>query len=169
MTDAGQVRAPVGVPVGVIVGELRRRELTLACAESLTAGLLTARIADVPGASAVLRGGVVAYATGLKAELLGVSAELLAAQGAVSAATAAAMAAGVRTRLGADVGLALTGVAGPEPQEGHPPGIVYVALDAPALGGPAGRALQLAGGRADVRRAAVDGSLDLLASVLRLG
>lgn len=102
---------------------------TIAAAESLTGGALTARIVDVPGASAVLRGGVVAYATELKALLLGVDLELLARRGAVDPDVALAMAAGVRSLLGADVGVATTGVAGPTAQDGVSPGTVFVAVD----------------------------------------
>ena len=85
-----------------------------------------------PGASAVLRGGVVAYATDLKTELLGVPADLLAERGAVDADVARAMAVGVRDRLGADWGLATTGVAGPGAQDGTPPGTFHVAVAGPA-------------------------------------
>jgi PncC family amidohydrolase len=111
-----------------LVDLMTRRGLTLAVAESLTGGLLAAAITDVPGASRVLRGGVVAYATDLKHLLLGVDGELLAAAGPVDPAVAAAMAAGARERLGADLALATTGVAGPDPQDGHPPGTVWVGL-----------------------------------------
>ena len=104
---------------------------TVAVAESLTAGLVCARIADVPGASAVLRGGVVTYATDVKTLLLGVDAHLLRRRGAVDPDVALAMAAGVRERLGADVGLATTGVAGPDPQDGVAPGAVFVAVSHP--------------------------------------
>lgn len=104
---------------------------TVAVAESLTGGAVTEAIVAVPGASACLRGGVVAYATDLKAELLGVDPRLLARLGPVHAEVAMAMAAGVRARLGADYGLATTGVAGPEPQGGHQPGTVHVAVLGP--------------------------------------
>jgi nicotinamide-nucleotide amidase len=110
----------------LVIDALKERGLTLAVAESLTGGLLTATLVDVPGASAVLRGGVVAYATELKAQLLGVSAELLAASGPIDGEVARQMADGVRTRLGADVGIATTGVAGPDAQDGHPPGEVWL-------------------------------------------
>nr|WP_218887785.1 CinA family protein [Cellulomonas oligotrophica] len=144
---------------------LAARGLTLAVAESLTGGLVTAALVDVPGASRVLRGGVVAYATDLKHALLGVDADLLARRGAVDAQVAAAMAAGVRDRLGADVGLATTGVAGPDPQDGHPAGTVHVAVHAP--GAARGRELALPGGRDAVRRATVDAVLGLALEALR--
>lgn len=107
------------------------RGWTLAVAESLTGGLVSARLVAVPGASAVLRGGVVAYATDLKESVLGVDAALLAERGAVDPAVARQMAQGVARVLGADVGLATTGVAGPDPQDGKAPGLVYVAVATP--------------------------------------
>lgn len=106
---------------------------TLAVAESLTGGAVAAAIVDVPGASQVLRGSVVAYATDLKAELLGVPAELLTAHGAVHPDVAIAMAQGVRARLQAAWGLATTGVAGPAPQDGRPPGEYHVAVVGPRV------------------------------------
>lgn len=142
-----------------VVAALRVRELTVASAESLTGGLVGAALTSVSGASAVYRGGIVAYATDLKHTLLGVDAADLARDGAVAASTAAAMAAGVRDRTGADVGLATTGVAGPSPQEGHRPGTVHIAL-ADAAGGTV-RELALTGDREQIRAATV-------AAVLRL-
>ena len=100
-------------------------------AESLTGGLVTAALVAVPGASRVLRGGIVAYATDLKAGLLGVDADLLAERGAVDEAVAAQMAAGIRVATDTDVGLATTGVAGPDPQDGQEPGVVFVAVSTP--------------------------------------
>lgn len=136
-----------------LVRELRVRGESVAAAESLTAGLFCATVAEVPGASAVLRGGVVVYATDLKSVLAGVPAELLAAHGPVSTETAAALAAGVRERCTATWGIGLTGVAGPDPVDGHAPGRVY-------LGVSDGRRtevtlLDLPGDRAAIRRAAV--------------
>lgn len=103
--------------------------LTLAVAESCTAGLLAGRIADQPGCSSWFRGGVVAYHNDLKQQLLGVAPELMLQHGAVSEAVARAMATGVRRVCGADLGLAVTGVAGPDggtPEK--PVGTVYLAL-----------------------------------------
>ncbi|OLE23270.1 MAG: competence protein [Catenulispora sp. 13_1_20CM_3_70_7] len=100
---------------------------TLAVAESLTGGLVAASVTAVPGASAVFRGSVTAYATGAKSSILGVDAGLLARAGAVDAEVARQMAAGVRRLFGADIGLATTGVAGPTEQDGKPVGLVYVA------------------------------------------
>ena len=102
--------------------------VTIACAESLTAGLLSATVATVPGASAVLRGGVVVYATELKASLGGVPHKVLDADGAVAPTTARYLAAHIREACRATLGVALTGVAGPEPQEGKPVGQVFVGI-----------------------------------------
>lgn len=110
---------------------LAERSATVATAESLTGGLLGARLTDMPGSSATYRGGVVAYATDLKAGLLDVPRDLLAAHGAVHADVAAAMAAGVRERLGATYGLAVTGVAGPDRQDGHSVGTVHLSVAGP--------------------------------------
>jgi nicotinamide-nucleotide amidase len=101
---------------------------TVAVAESLTAGLVIEHFGRRPGVSAVLRGGVVAYASDLKTALLGVPAETMTKNGVVSAETAVAMASGVRRRCGSDWGIATTGVAGPDRQEAKPPGTVYVAV-----------------------------------------
>lgn len=110
---------------------LTERRATVAVAESLTGGLIGAELTLMPGSSATYAGGVVSYATRLKQELLGVPGELLAAHGAVHPEVAAAMAIGVRDRLGASYGLAATGVAGPEPQDGRQVGTVFVAVAGP--------------------------------------
>lgn len=153
-----------------IVAELARRGERIAVAESLTGGLLTAALVDVPGASAVVTGGIVAYATPMKAQLLGVDGALLAERGAVDAEVARQLAAGARERLAlegrpADRALATTGVAGPDPQDGHPPGMVWVGY-ADAAGASA-EPLQLSGDRDAIRRAAVSAALSVLAT--RLG
>jgi PncC family amidohydrolase len=111
-----------------VVDSLRARRLTAATAESLTGGLVSATLVSVPGASDVLRGAVVAYATDLKADLGGVPDAVLERDGAVAHTTAMAMAMGVRGRCRADLGVATTGVAGPDPQEGHPAGTMHVAV-----------------------------------------
>ncbi|WP_432488535.1 CinA family protein [Kineococcus sp. SYSU DK018] len=160
------VQGPPGCAARVVAA-LRSAGLTVATAESLTGGLVCAALVDVPGASAVVRGAVVAYATELKASVLGVDAGLLARTGPVDAEVARHMARGARTHLGADVGLATTGVAGPGPADGHAAGTVFVAVAADAVpGGAAARRLALAGERAAVRRAAVDAVLTDLADVL---
>ena len=147
-----------------VVARLTELGQSVACAESLTGGLVTARLVDTPGASVVVRGGVVTYATDLKASVLGVDARLLAARGAVDGDVASQMALGVRRVLGADWGLATTGVAGPDPEDGMPVGTVFV-----AVAGPDGMGVerhQLQGDRAAIRRAAVDAVLDLFARTL---
>ncbi|MBN0046414.1 CinA family protein [Streptomyces actuosus] len=155
-------------PAADVVRLLSVRGETVAVAESLTGGLVAAEITAVPGASRVFRGSVTAYATALKHELLGVDAGLLAARGAVDAQVAAEMAAGVRTALGADWGVATTGVAGPEPQDGQPVGTVFVAVDGPfppdsgSAGGGKVQPLRLNGDRAEIRMESVRSVLALL-------
>ncbi|MGY1841899.1 CinA family protein [Modestobacter sp. SYSU DS0875] len=116
-----------GVAARLHAALLARGE-TVAAAESLTAGLFCATLAAVPGASGTLRGGAVVYATDLKTTLAGVPADLLATAGPVSEATAAALAEGIRERCAATWGVGLTGVAGPDPVDGHGPGRVYVGI-----------------------------------------
>jgi nicotinamide-nucleotide amidase len=111
---------------------LRERGLTLATAESCTGGLVSARLTDVPGSSAVFVGGIVAYADEVKAAHLGVPEEVLREHGAVSAQSAAAMARGARERLGADVAVSVTGVAGPDGgTEEKPVGLVFLHASGP--------------------------------------
>lgn len=109
-----------------VIERCRQEGLTLATAESLTAGLCAASLASVPGASNVLRGGLVVYATDLKHSLADVNAELLSQQGPIDPDVAELLASGAAQRCTADVGIGLTGVAGPDPQDGHPVGEVYV-------------------------------------------
>ncbi|WP_421741895.1 CinA family protein [Cellulomonas sp.] len=142
-----------------LLAALGARGWSLGVAESLTGGLVSSALVDVPGASTVLRGAVVAYATDLKGTLLDVDPALLAARGAVDPDVARAMAVGACRRLGTDVGLATTGVAGPDPQDGHPPGTVHVAVATPE--GTRVRSLQLVGSRAAVRAQTVDAVLAL--------
>jgi nicotinamide-nucleotide amidase len=114
-----------------VVGRLLRGAgKTIACAESLTGGSLSARLARAPGASDYLVGSAVCYDVGAKRSLLGVSAETIAGPGIVSRECAAEMAAGARKLFGADIVVSLTGAAGPEPHDGAPPGTVWVGLDA---------------------------------------
>ncbi|NKY88425.1 CinA family protein [Nocardia veterana] len=136
-----------------LVGMLTRRGQTVATAESLTAGLLAATLAGVPGASLVLRGGLVVYATDLKHRLAGVSEDTLAADGPVAAGTAEQLAVGARTTCAADWGIGLTGVAGPDPQGECPVGTVFLGLSGP--GGTEVMRLHLAGDRWTIRMSAV--------------
>jgi nicotinamide-nucleotide amidase len=143
-----------------VVESLTERGETVATAESLTGGGVAREITTVPGSSAVLRGGVVAYAADLKVSLLGVPADLLVDPGVVSAEVAARMAIGVRAVTGADWGLATTGVAGPDAVGAHPPGEVYVAVAGPT--GTVTRRLDVPGERARVRLMSAAHALNLL-------
>lgn len=145
---------------------LRERGETVACAESLTGGLVCAALVDVPGASDVVVGGVVSYATRVKRDLLEVDAGLLAQRGTVDAGTAEQMADGVRRLLEADWGVSTTGVAGPGPSEGKPAGTVFVGLDGPGHRQES-EPVHLSGDRDAVRRGAVGAALSHL--VARLG
>jgi nicotinamide-nucleotide amidase len=146
-------------PLERLVELVESRGATLATAESLTGGMVGATLTDVPGISAIYRGGVIVYATELKATLAGVPADLLADVGPVHPDTAAALAAGVRERLGATYGLATTGVAGPDPQAGIEAGTVYVAVAGPSA--VRVRKLALSGDREDVRLGSVQAVLEL--------
>jgi nicotinamide-nucleotide amidase len=156
----------------LVVHTLKRSGFTIAVAESLTGGLLTAALTSVPGASAVVVGGVVAYNTELKRLILGVDATLLAREGAVHADVAAQMAANVRGALAvggrpADVGIATTGVAGPEPQDGKAVGTVFVGFafhDDIIV-----TELHLSGDRASIRKTVVSESLLQLLAILHSG
>ncbi|MEV4287454.1 nicotinamide-nucleotide amidohydrolase family protein [Nonomuraea bangladeshensis] len=145
---------------------LERQGATLAVAESLTGGLIGATVTAVPGASRVFRGGVISYATELKRDLLGVPGELLEREGAVHPEVAAAMARGVARVCAASYGMAVTGVAGPEPQDGRPVGTVFVAVAGPG-GQVWGRELRLEGSRERIRVETVHEVVDLLSSVLQ--
>ena len=138
---------------------------TVAVAESLTGGLLTAALTDPAGASAVVRGGLVVYATDLKSALAGVDAQLLAERGAVDPDVAIALARGARERLGATFGVGVTGVAGPDPQDGKDVGTVFGAVAGPR--GTASQAWLLTGSRGEIRAAAVARCLHLLAGECR--
>lgn len=140
-----------------LVAALAERGETVASAESLTAGLFAATIADVPGASAVLRGGLIVYATDLKASLAGVPSDELERNGPVHPDTARALADGARSRCGADWGVGLTGVAGPSEQDGVPVGTVHLGFSGPL--GTSVTTLRFDGDRARVRRGAVEDAL----------
>ncbi|CAA9405288.1 MAG: C-terminal domain of CinA type S [uncultured Propionibacteriaceae bacterium] len=150
-----------------VLAALRQRGQTLATAESLTGGLIGQLLTEVPGASHSYLGGVITYATQLKADLAGVDPETLARYGPVAAITAEQMAAGVAQRCGAHWGLAVTGVAGPEPQDGHPVGQVFLAVAQPG-NSPAPQVveLQLSGERTQIRRQTAEQALLLLAQEL---
>lgn len=154
-----------------VISAAARRGATLGTAESLTGGLLCAALTAVPGASAVLVGGIVAYDLRLKATLLEVPAQILQSEGAVSPACARAMAAGACRVLGVQWGLATTGVAGPEPSEGKPVGTVHVAVHGTADGEEvrAHRAFSLCGTREQVRSATVVRALELLIDTWEAG
>jgi nicotinamide-nucleotide amidase len=146
-----------------VVATLLERGLTVATGESLTAGLVAATLAEVPGCSAVLRGGVVAYQADVKRQLLDVSDEELGA-GLVSQQVAEAMARGAARRLGADIGIGTTGVAGPDPHDGEPVGSVWIAVVTPS--GPVSRHLALTGDRAGIRRQSVEACWGLVLDAL---
>jgi len=130
----GDLASTVGVSasqVADLLGDLAAAGLTVATAESLTGGLLAALLTEIPGSSAVVRGGLVVYATDLKVRLAGVDPQLLAERGPVDPLVAAALADGARKRCGASIGVGLTGVAGPDPQDGVPVGTWYCAVAGP--------------------------------------
>ena len=157
-TDAGPALARR------VLESLARRGETLATAESLTGGLLSARLTDVPGASRSFVGGIVSYATRVKVSALDVPADLVEQHGVISEECATAMVHGVRTRLGSTWGIATTGVAGPDAQEGRPVGTVWVAVAGP--GHVVTRELALDGDRWAIRRASCDAALSVLDGIL---
>ena len=154
-----------GALAAQVISMLATAGQTVAAAESLTGGLVAAALTSVAGASVVVRGGVVSYATDLKASLLGVPRAMLAEHGAVYPGVAAAMANGVRQRLGATFGVATTGVAGPDPADGQPVGTVHIAVS--AQDDTVVRTLALDGNRDQIRRLTVERSLALLLGRLR--
>jgi nicotinamide-nucleotide amidase len=145
-----------------VLTELTARGATLATAESLTGGLIGELLTSVPGASAAYLGGVISYATRLKATLAGVAETTLAEVGPVAERTAVEMATGIATRCAADWGLAVTGVAGPDAQDGHPVGQVFVAAACRADGTTSVRQLSLSGDRAAIRWQTAEQALALL-------
>jgi nicotinamide-nucleotide amidase len=160
-------RNPLAEAVGVdadglteLIGVLKEKGETVATAESLTGGLVAALLTSVPGSSAVVRGGLVVYATALKHQLAGVDDVLLAEQGPVHPDVAAQLADGARAVCGATWGIGLTGVAGPDPQDGIEPGVVHVGVSGPDKAEV--RTIGYDGNRHQVRAAAVQTALDLL-------
>jgi nicotinamide-nucleotide amidase len=164
-----EVRARLGAHVFTIDDEelevavgrlLRSSGRTLACAESLTGGSVGARITSVPGTSDVFLGSAVVYTENAKRDLLGVSRETIDGPGVVSEACAREMAAGARRVFGADIGLSLTGAAGPQGHAGADPGTVWVALDTDEI--QHARGFTVPGERERVRRWAEQAGLDLV-------
>ncbi len=152
------------LPASRLVARLVELGWTVGVAESLTGGLVAAALVDVPGASAVLRGAIVAYATDVKHSLLGVSAALLDAEGPVHPLVAEQMAQGVRLALSrggrrCDVGIATTGIAGPDSPDGQPVGTVHLAVATPL--GTRLQALALSGTRERIRAEATAAALGL--------
>lgn len=149
----------------IVAGALIERELTIATAESCTAGLLAGRLADGPGSSAYLLGGLVVYANEAKHNLAGVPAQLIADVGAVSAEVAEALAAGARERLGADLGVGVTGIAGPDGgSDEKPVGLVHLCVT--SKDGSLARRLNLSGSRADIRARTVLIAMHLIRELL---
>jgi nicotinamide-nucleotide amidase len=149
----------------VVAGLLRERGLTLAVAESCTGGLLAERLTSVPGASAFLERGYVTYSNRSKVDLLGVDPAVLETAGAVSAETAAAMAAGARRAAGTDIGVAITGIAGPDGgTPDKPVGLVFIATDGGA--GERVRRVHFLGARDRVRFQASQAALEMLRRAL---
>ncbi|HEU4629497.1 MAG TPA: competence/damage-inducible protein A [Gemmatimonadaceae bacterium] len=171
---AAQLRAVVGDRIygedhddlaSVVLGACRTRGWRLAVAESCTGGLLGGRLTTPAGSSDVFEGGVIAYDNRVKVALLGVDPAVLAVQGAVSEPVARQMASGVRERLGTDVGVAVTGIAGPTggtPEK--PVGTVWLAVD--AAGATHAARVHLVGDRAEIRWRAAQGALDLVRRAL---
>ena len=175
MTELEKAPDDLNEVVAELIETLTARGETIATAESLTGGLIGAEITAVSGASAIYRGGVISYATDLKARLAGVREATLAEHGAVAALTAVEMALGVADRCDASWGIAVTGVAGPDSQEGHPVGTVFSAVarrqaaigwDDPATDSEVCvRQLKLSGGRDEIRRQTVEATLRQLHGV----
>lgn len=145
---------------------LKQRGETLATAESLTGGLIGELLTGVAGASAVYVGGAITYATRLKATLAGVHDDTLERFGPVAALTAEQMALGIAQRCDAVWGLSATGVAGPDPQDGHPVGQVFIGVARPAASLVRVRELRLSGDRLEIRSAAAGAALALLLETL---
>lgn len=170
MTQAASEAVPAASDVTTrIITRLTRRHLTIAVAESLTGGLLVAELTRIPGASAVVLGGVVAYSTELKHSVLGVEHGTLAMHGPVHPDVAVQMATGVRRVLSADresasVGISTTGVAGPDPQGGQQPGTVFIGIS--VNGEVHALELHLTGTRDEIRRATVTRALQELDRIL---
>jgi nicotinamide-nucleotide amidase len=153
-----------------VIAVARARGVSLAAAESLTGGLVSAALVDIPGASAVFKGSVVAYDFVVKHELLGVDAAVLASVGAVNPEVATQMAEGALSRLGAGIAVATTGVAGPDPDpvSGDLPGRAFIAVAGTHLGTMV-RELALEGDRENIRLACTKAALQALLDALDMG
>lgn len=153
-----------------VIKTMTERSLSLATAESLTGGLLGATLTTVPGASAVFVASVTAYASTAKTALLGVQKDIIAENTVVSEAVALAMAVGLQERTRADWVIAVTGVAGPDPQEGHAPGEVFICVQGPRVASFAQfsqvQQFHFEGDRDAIRRATVDAALEMLLRVV---
>ncbi|WNB90022.1 CinA family protein [Glutamicibacter protophormiae] len=149
-----------GHDAAALVALATRLGVTVGTAESLTGGAVASEIVTVAGASSCFEGAVVSYSHAAKERVLGVSHELLERVGAVDAAVAEAMARGARTALGVDWSVSTTGVAGPEPHDGHPVGTVFVGVSGPT--GDFSQRLTLTGDRAGIRAATVARAIDIL-------
>lgn len=150
-----------------LISLLTERNQTVSVAESLTGGGLTAMLTAPAGASAAVRGGLVVYATDTKVTIAGVEESLLARVGPVDPEVAAQLAQGARSRFAATYGVGVTGVAGPEGQDGHPVGEVHVAVAGPAGVVVASHDFAALTDRQAIRQAAAEAALALLAEVLR--
>jgi nicotinamide-nucleotide amidase len=162
----GRNRMPPDPIAAQVVAALVASGQRLATAESLTGGLIGATITAVPGASQAYVGGLITYATQLKATVAGVPHDVLAIHGPVSEQTAVAMAAGARRVTGADWAVSVTGVAGPDSQDGHLPGEVWIGLADPD-GGCAASRIDLKGSRDEIRAGTVAAALVGLLSRLQ--
>lgn len=147
-----------------VIAALKARGLTICTCESLTGGLIAATLVDVPGASEVVRGGLITYQTDTKTILADVPAELIAKKGVVSAEVAQAMAAGALQRLQTDIAVSATGMASPGNPEDPPAGTVYVGLSTAA--NTLAIALRLPGDRQEVRRQTVEAALQAILSTV---
>ena len=152
-----------------VIGRLVERDLTIATCESITGGGIAAALTGVAGASAVVRGGLITYATALKVDLAGVDADWVQRYGVINETTAVEMARGALHRCGALVAVSCTGVAGPDPQDGHEPGDVWLAVAMHAEPQPAilTRHLQVSGDRAAIRQQSVAGALQMVLDQMR--
>jgi nicotinamide-nucleotide amidase len=160
----GSAEADLSGPICALVAELLDKHLTIAVAESLTGGLVMARLTAIPGCSDAVVGGVVAYEVALKSRILGVDPELLERRGPVDPQVAEQMAIGVRRLTGASIAVATTGEAGPESATGKPVGLFFVAVDSDA--GTVVHRHQADGERPEIREAAVVAAVELARHVL---